>query len=152
MKFLWPLSVMIALAVTPVDSFAQESTIASSNPRSKEAQNTTQTPPPPAVTQGTQGGPNATLENTVEAAEPLPRRDFVHWNEYHGPYFTIRAGAGVLVDYAAFAQDDNNKEQFAFSPDGKLRDFRFIMGGKLPSFKRPVTWCAGVMYDAPTHT
>jgi len=154
MKVLWLLSAMIALAVTPVGLLAQEPTVVSSDPPSEEAQNTTQAPPPtPAATQGTaQGGSNANIENTVEAAEPLPRRDFVHWNEYHGPYFTIRAGAGVLVDYAAFAQDDNSKEQFALSPDGKLRDFRFIMGGKLPSFNRPVTWCAGVMYDAPTHT
>ena len=104
MKVLWLLSAMIALVATPIGLLAQEQTVASSNPPSEEAQNTTQaTPPPPAVTQGIQGTPNANIENTVEAAEPLPRRDFVHWNEYHGPYFTIRAGAGVLYDFAAFA-------------------------------------------------
>src|SRR6267154_2212600 len=27
-------------------------------------------------------GPPPSIENTVEAAEPLPRRDLVHWNEY----------------------------------------------------------------------
>ena len=144
MKVLCLLSAMIALAVTPVGSLAQESTVAASKPSSEEAQNRAQVPPP-AVTQGTPGAPNANLENTVEAAEPLPRRDFVHWNEYHGPHFTIRAGAGLLVDYAAFAQDNNSKEQFALSPDVKLRDFRFIMGGKFPSLPLPTTWCAGVM-------
>ncbi len=113
--------------------------------------NQAQTPaqnPNPAQTQGTP----PSIENTVEAAEPLPRRDLVHWNEYHGPHFTIRVGAGLLLDYAAFAQDEESKEQIKLSPDGKLRDFRLIMGGKLPSLKLPTTWCAGVMYDAPTHT
>jgi len=150
MKVLWLLSAMIALAVTPVGSPAQEPAVASSNPPSEGAQNTTQASPPPTRAQ-TQGPPS-NLDNTIEATELLARRELVHWNEYHGPYFTIRAGAGLLLDYAAFAQDDNSKEQFALSPDGKLRDFRFVLGGKLPSFERPVTWCAGVMYDAPTHT
>ena len=76
----------------------------------------------------------------------------MHWNEYQGPHFTIRAGAGFLVDFAAFAQDAASKEQIAMLPDMKLRDFRFIMGGKLPSIPLPTTWCAGVMYDAPTHS
>jgi phosphate-selective porin OprO/OprP len=76
----------------------------------------------------------------------------VHWNEYQGPHFTIRAGAGFLVDYAAFAQDANSKEQFALSPGGKLRDFRFIMGGGFPSLPLPTTWCAGVMYDGAVHS
>ncbi len=156
------LLVMVTLAVMPMGSLAQEPTEAPSDTPSEEAQNkppsttpaqatTPQTSaqnPTPAQTQGSP----PTIENTVEAAEPLPRRDFVHWNEYHGPHFTIRAGAGFLVDYAAFAQDTNSKEQFALSPDGKLRDFRFIMGGKFPSLPLPTTWCAGVMYDGAVHS
>jgi phosphate-selective porin OprO/OprP len=76
----------------------------------------------------------------------------VHWNEYHGPHFTIRAGAGLLVDWASFAQDQESKEQIKMSPNVKLRDFRFIMGGRLPSLPLPTTWCAGVMYDSPSHS
>ena len=87
----------------------------------------------------------------MEAAEPLPR-NLVRWNEYQGPHFTIRVGAGFLYDFAAFAQDAASKEQMKMLPDEKLRDFRFIMGGKFPSIPLPTTWCAGVMYDAPTHT
>ena len=103
--------------------------------------------PPPAQTQG----PPPSIENTIEAAEPLPQRSLVHWNEYHGPYFTIRAGAGFLYDFAAFSQDAASKEQMALLPGEKVRDFRFVMGGKLfPKWKRAVTWCAGVMYDGST--
>jgi hypothetical protein len=40
----------------------------------------------------------ATLVNTEEAGESddieIPRK-FAHWNEYQGPYFGIRAGAGL---------------------------------------------------------
>lgn len=111
-----------ALAVTPVGSLAQESTYAPSNPPSEEAQNTTKTTPStPAQTQtpnptpATQSHPS-NLENTVEATEPLPR-DLVHWNEYQGPHFTIRAGAVFFVDFAAFAQDAASKEQIAMLPE-----------------------------------
>jgi phosphate-selective porin OprO/OprP len=97
-------------------------------------------------------GPPPNLENTVQAAEPLPRRNLVHWNEYRGPHFTIRVGAGFLYDFAAFAQDKESKEQIAMLPGEKVRDFRIIMGGKLPSIKLPTTWCAGVMYDGPLNT
>jgi phosphate-selective porin OprO/OprP len=74
----------------------------------------------------------------------------VHWNEYEGPHFTIRVGAGFLYEFGAFAQDQQSKEQIALLPDEKLRDFRVIMGGRLPSLPLTTTWCAGVMYDAPT--
>jgi phosphate-selective porin OprO/OprP len=161
MKALLMLLTMIALAVTPGCSLTQELTGASSNLPSEEAQHPTKAPPPPSVPtpptpaatqKAAQEAPAPNIENTAEAAEPLPRRDLVHWNEYRGPYFTIRAGGAFLYDFAAFAQDKESKEQIAMLPGEKLRDFRFIMGGKLPSFKRPVTWCAGVMYDGPTHS
>jgi phosphate-selective porin OprO/OprP len=153
MKVLPLLLMTIALAGTPAVSRSQEQTEAPSNPPSDEAQTPpAQTTPAQATAPAQTQGPPPNLENTVEAAEPLPRRDLVHWNEYHGPHFTIRVGAGFLVDYAAFAQDKESKEQIKMLPDGKLRDFRFIMGGRLPSLPLPTTWCAGVMYDAPTHT
>jgi phosphate-selective porin OprO/OprP len=72
----------------------------------------------------------------------------VHWNEYRGPYFTIRAGAGFLVDFAAYVQNAQSKEQIAVTPGEAIRDFRFVLSGSLPKFNRPVTWCAGIMYDA----
>ena len=93
---------------------------------------------------------NPTLENAVDAgiSQEPPRRQLVRWNEYRGPYFTIRFGAGFLVDLSAYSQDAHSKEQIAMTPGEAIRDFRFILGGSLPSFKRSVTWCAGIMYDA----
>lgn len=94
------------------------------------------------------------LENTIDAeqSDEPPERQLVHWNEYHGPYFTMRFGLGLLLDVAGFAQDENSKKQIKAHPDERLRDFRFILGGKLfPKWKRSVTWCAGIMYDAPNH-
>jgi phosphate-selective porin OprO/OprP len=152
MKVLPILLMTVALAATPGISRSQEQTVAPSNPTSEEAQTTPAqpTPAPAARAQITSLPPN--LVNTIEAAEPLPQRNFVRWNHYEGPHFTIRAGFGFLNDFAAFAQDKESKEQVAMLPDVKLRDFRFIMGGRLPSLPLPTTWCAGVMYDAPTHS
>jgi phosphate-selective porin OprO and OprP len=150
-----PLFLMtFALAVTPVGSLAQESTEVPSNPPSKEGQNTIKAPPPatpaqtpaPNSTPAQSQGPPPNIENTVQAAEPLPR-NLVHWNEYQGPHFTIRVGAGFLYDFAAFAQDKESKEQIAMLPGEKVRDFRIIMGGRFPSIPWPTTWCAGFMYD-----
>jgi phosphate-selective porin OprO/OprP len=104
--------------------------------------------------QGSTQAPSSTptLETNLGAdtLEEEPRRQLVHWNEYHGPYFTIRAGAGFLFDTTSYAQDMHSKEQIKLTPDEKIRDFRFILGGKFPEFKRSITWCAGIMYDAPT--
>src|SRR3954447_7236903 len=69
-----------------------------------------------------------TLENTIDAEESSepPQRKLVGWNEYQGPYFTGRFGAGLLLEVAGFAQDENSKEQIKMHPDERLRDFRFI--------------------------
>src|ERR1700755_3320293 len=124
-------------------------------------QNSTKAPPPTTQPQTTSPGqtsaqnstppqtegPPPNLVNTSEAAEPLPRRDLVHWNEYRGPHFTIRVGGGFLYDFAAFAQNTESKEQIVMHPGEKVRDSRIIMGGRFPSLKLPTTWCAGLMYD-----
>lgn len=97
-------------------------------------------------------GRDSTLETGVTAgeadAEP-PRRRLVKWNEYDGRYLTFRLGAGFLVDYATYAQDDVSKEQFDLRSEGKVRDFRLILGGRFKT-KRPVSWQMGLMYDGPT--
>ncbi len=127
-------------------------------------QEKTAPPPDPAAdnakatlaqnTQDVSQEPPQTLENTIEAeqsSEP-PRRRLVRWNEYQGPYFTVRAGAGLLLEVAGLAQDEDSKKQIEMHPDQRLRDFRFILGGKLfPKWKRSVTWSAGIMYDGPNH-
>lgn len=95
----------------------------------------------------------AGTDDTIEAGEAnaeTPRRQLIRWNEYEGPFFTIRVGGGVLFDYGAFAQDESSAEQFPdLSSDVKLRDGRVLLKGRL-KFKRPVTWSSGLMYDGAT--
>lgn len=55
----------------------------------------------------------------------------------------------MLYEYAAYSQDDDSKEQIRLVPEEKLRDFRFLLSGKLGT-KRELTWKSGVMYDGPT--
>jgi phosphate-selective porin OprO/OprP len=81
-----------------------------------------------------------------EAESDPPRRRLVKWNEYEGPFFTLRLGAGFLVDYATYSQDDASKEQVDLSPGFKIRDSRLIIGGRIKT-KRRITYQAGFMYD-----
>lgn len=105
------------------------------------------------VPQNNQEAPaNPNLDETIEAGESdAELRQLVSWNEYRGPYFTLRFGAGFLYEFDAYSQDEQSKAQFSLFPTEKVRDFRFLLGGKLfPRWKRSVTWCAGVMYDGPS--
>ena len=56
-----------------------------------------------------------TLDDTIDAGEALandPPRRLVKWNEYEGPYYTIRVRGGFLYEGAWFAQDEESNEQF----------------------------------------
>lgn len=99
------------------------------------------------------------LENTIQAGEseeeffpPKVPRGFKSWNEYRGPYFTIRVGGGFLFDTGWYAQDDQSKDQIKLSPGYKMRDARILIKGSFPKFKRSVTYSSGIMYDGPTHS
>lgn len=99
--------------------------------------------------------PDPTIQNTIQAdeadeSEVVPERKFTSWNQYEGKYITARAGGGFLVDFNAFAQDQQSKDQFSLSPTFKLRDFRLLLSGKFPEFETSVTYSFGIMYDAPT--
>lgn len=141
-KVLLPLLAIIIVAVELAR--AQQAAMPPSNPTAKSTQD---------------GGQNTQVSsesvvNDIDARESNapPRRDLVRWNEYRGPYFTMRAGFGFLVDFSGYAQDDESKRQIKMLPGEKLRDFRFLIGGKLfPKLERSVTWSAGIMYDAPNH-
>jgi phosphate-selective porin OprO/OprP len=90
---------------------------------------------------------NATME-AGESDADVPARRFVRWNEYEGPFSTLRFGGGFLYDYAAYDQDDVSKQQIDFSDGAKLRDFRFLLKGKfLKMTERDVTWSTGIMWD-----
>lgn len=92
--------------------------------------------------------PQAELATEWAEAE-APKRKLVKWNELDGRFATLRVGAGLLYEVAAYAQDEESKQQFDLKPDEKFRDARLIFSGRF-KFKRPVTWKAGIMYDGPT--
>ena len=103
----------------------------------------------PAAAPAAQDSP---LDDTIDAGESsaeAPRRKLVKWNEYEGPWFTIRAGGGYLFEYASFSQDASSQQQFALENDWKVRDARVLFNGRL-KFKRATTWSLGFMYDGPS--
>jgi phosphate-selective porin OprO and OprP len=75
-------------------------------------------------------------DDTLDAAEAdgdEPRRRLVSWNEYEGPYFTLRVGGGFLYDYSGYSQNSESKQQMALSPKHDLRDFRVLLKGRFKS-------------------
>jgi len=107
---------------------------------------------PASAQQRANGLQPAPIDDTIEAGEAdavEPARRLVRWNEYEGPFFTIRMGAGVLYEWADYAQDENSKTQIDLTSEAKVRDTRVLLKGRL-KFRRPVTWSAGLMYDGPS--
>src|SRR5688572_30712897 len=107
--------------------------------------------PSPSPSPAVVGEP--TLDDTIEAgeadSEEPARRRMKTFNEYEGPYFTIRVGAGLLYEGAAYSQDEASEAQFPeLEPDDRVRDSRFIIKGRLfPKLKRQITFSAAIMYD-----
>jgi phosphate-selective porin OprO/OprP len=99
---------------------------------------------------GAQEPPPDSVEDAQVAggasADP-PARRLVKWNEYEGPFFTLRASAGVILDAGAFVQDDASREQFDLEADSQVRDFRVMLNGRIKA-GRAITWSAGFMYDS----
>jgi phosphate-selective porin OprO and OprP len=92
------------------------------------------------------------LANGITAGEadnePRPRQ-LLKRLEFNAGFTTVHIGGGVLLDYIGYSQDTASREQFDLASQGKLRDARFLFGGKFET-KRPFTWQAGVMYDQVT--
>ena len=101
---------------------------------------------PVAYAQIPGGAPqNPTIQTNLDAAEAetnLPRATF---NEYEFRRFSLRWGGGFLYDYSTYSQDEDSKSQMNIRPLGDLRDFRFLLKGKLPIPR--VTYTLGYMYD-----
>lgn len=92
---------------------------------------------------------SAAIDDTADAAEAdgdAPRRKLIRWNEYEGPYFSIRVGGGLLYDYVAYDQDADSEEQMTLAPDFRLRDFRLLFKGKIKFIPR-LSYTLGYMYD-----
>jgi phosphate-selective porin OprO/OprP len=71
----------------------------------------------------------------------------VKFTEWEGPISTLKIGAGVLWDAAAFDQDRASEEQLPIdSTLNGFRDARIFLRGKFKT-RRPLTWTFGYMYD-----
>jgi phosphate-selective porin OprO/OprP len=96
-----------------------------------------------------QNGGQGPIDDTMDAGESAndaPARRLVKWNEYEGPWFSIRLGGGYLYDYAAFVQDEESEQQVTVTDQWKMRDGRILLSGRL-KFLPDTTWSAGIMYD-----
>ncbi len=110
-----------------------------------------QTPPDSSSTAADAGEPTATSTVTTdvtagESDTEEPRRKWVKFNEFDGPYTTLRLGFGFLTDFASYQQDDNSEAHFDMPDDIGIRDFRLLFSGKAKT-ERPISWSAGLMYD-----
>jgi phosphate-selective porin OprO/OprP len=85
--------------------------------------------------------------DAAEADSGAPRRQLVSWNEYDGPWFSMRLGGGLLYDFATYSQDEDSKQQMTLRPSGVLRDFRFLLKGRIKASTR-LSYSLGYMYDA----
>jgi phosphate-selective porin OprO and OprP len=75
-----------------------------------------------------------------------PNKFLINWNEYNFGFTTFLWGAAVLTDYASFNQDSLSEANLEAEPQGKIRDSRFMLFGRLRT-ERPITWQTGLMYD-----
>lgn len=117
-----------------------------------------QQPPPAPVPQSAVPPiqePPALIDDTIDAAEAygeVPARRLIRFNEYEGPWFSLRVGGGYLYDYVTYGQDENSEQQFDLDAEGKTRDFRILFKGALKFIPRQTTWSVGYMYDAAKDT
>ena len=75
-----------------------------------------------------------------------PTKFVLNWNEYNFGFTTFLWGAAILQDYASFNQDSLSEANLEVEPQGKIRDSRFMLFGRLRT-ERPITWQTGLMYD-----
>ena len=132
-----------ALFCSPLTVEGQQSAGSQGTPPSSQ----TTAPASPQTTAPT--SKPSTLDDTLEAGDDevgTPPRKLIDWNEYDGPLFSLQIGGGFLYEYAAYAQDEDSKEQFALHPEPKTRDLRILFRGRLKT-DRPTTWSVGIMRD-----
>jgi phosphate-selective porin OprO/OprP len=90
--------------------------------------------------------PSRAWSEDLDAPDPAPDEKEAEWNEYQGRYFSIRAGGGLLLDYATYSQNDDSEQQMAIDPTGGIRDLRFLVSGHFLWSRLGYT--SGYMYDA----
>jgi len=109
--------------------------------------------PIPARGQEAVQAPASTISTTVEAGESDAeehRRPFVK-NEYDWPGTTFHFGAGFLLEYGAYSQDADSRDQLSMDSGGGIRDSRILFRGRFKT-ERTFSWSIGYMYDNATNS
>ena len=100
----------------------------------------------------TPGDTTPRIEHAGDAGEDPVRRNRLRRPEFDLGFTTFHVGAGILVDFASYTQNDESRAQINnMEPGFKVRDSRLLFGGRFKT-KRPFTWQAGVMYDGKTNS
>lgn len=97
------------------------------------------------ILDGTEGEVLETIDTT-----PAKKQRKIRSN-YDLGFTTLKIGGGYLVDYSAYSQDKEGKDQMdsanlELKAGFKVRDSRIALSGKFKT-KRIITWKAGFMYD-----
>ena len=97
------------------------------------------------ILDGTEGEVLETIDTT-----PAKKKRKVRSN-YDLGFTTLKIGGGYLIDYSAYSQDKEGKDQMdsanlELKAGFKVRDSRIALSGKFKT-KRTLTWKAGFMYD-----
>lgn len=87
-----------------------------------------------------------TRDTATTAKAQWPSGFLIHWNEYNLGFTTFLWGAAYLQDYASFSQDSFGRAHLDVATQGRIRDSRFMLFGRLRT-DRPITWQTGIMYD-----
>ncbi|HEY4323931.1 MAG TPA: porin [Mucilaginibacter sp.] len=85
-------------------------------------------------------------------ADSLPKENFkgLPWYQFENSFSTLNFQLGFLYDFIGYSQDATSKKQLGdLSSEFYVRDFRFILSGKLKT-EREITWKLGMMYDGPS--
>ena len=96
---------------------------------------------------------DTTFEAGVTAGEAdgeKRRRQLLNRTQFDLGIMTMSIGGGLLYDVASYDPDSASEDHFQLNPELRLRDARFLAGGRLKTTRR-ITWQTGVMYDRPTN-
>jgi len=96
--------------------------------------------------------PDGTEGEVLETVDSIPvKKKRMIRTTYDLGFTTLKIGGGYLVDYSAYSQDKEGKDQMdsakvELKAGFKVRDSRIALGGKFKT-RRTITWKAGFMYD-----
>ena len=91
-----------------------------------------------------QSSVDSDTEAEGDPSEQPRKRNLTAWNEYEGPWLTLRVGAMAIVDVNGVDQDKESVEQVgAVETDSELRTLRLMLRGSMGRSRRVSYFYAG---------